>query len=122
MAPDLLFRKSRRHFMDIELEDFNGDEAISQIQQASQAQKTDVISLQMVLVTSSMNHEYARRALQKAKSYEKKQDLLLRMDQLKNLYYSARHQLSLRNPEKLDSLERELNLQKQQVFAEGEKH
>jgi hypothetical protein len=40
------------------------------------------------------------------------------MDALKNLYYDARQKLADINPDKLDSVERELNLQKQNVFAD----
>ena len=75
-----------------------------------------VTDLEMVLVTSSMNHEYAKQELEKTSSYQRKQDLLSRMAHLKSLYFNAREALAMTQPDKLANLEEELRLQKQNVF------
>lgn len=78
----------------------------------------DLVNLQMVLVTSSMNHEYTRKALSKTRSYGKREDLLARMSHLKRLYFTARQRLAQLQPERLEALENELRLQKQTVLSE----
>lgn len=84
--------------------------------------KIDLVNLQMVLVTSSMNHEYTRKELEKCRSYAKQQELLVRMTNLKNLYFAARHKMQITNPEKLKAIEEEIQLQKQTVLSEGNLH
>lgn len=78
----------------------------------------NLANLQMVLVTSSMNHEYARQEYDQAKSYQRKQELLGRMSDLKQLYFQVRQSLSLTHPEKLEELEVDLLFQKQAVLNE----
>lgn len=84
--------------------------------------ETDLVNLQMMLVTSSMNHEYARKELEKTRSYEKGQQLLARMSHLKTLYFTARKRLSQSHPERLETLENELRQQKQTVLSEHDLH
>ena len=84
--------------------------------------ETDLVNLQMVLVTSSMNHEYARKELEKTRSFDKKQALLGRMSHLKSLYFTARKRLSEFHPERLASLEQELRQQKQTVLSDHGLH
>ncbi len=90
--------------------------------EVSKGGKSDLVNLQMVLVTSSMNHEYARKAYVKTRSYDKKQELLERMEHLKSLYYNARKQLITCYPDRVSTIETELNAQKQAFFAEREIH
>lgn len=85
-------------------------------------QETDLVNLQMVLVTSSMNHEYARKELDKTRSFDKKQNLLSRMSHLKSLYFEARKRLAKFHPDRLDSLEKELRQQKQTVLSDHGLH
>lgn len=82
----------------------------------------DDLNLQMVLVNSSLNHEYMRKAYERTKSYSRKQELLVRMNQLKDLYFSTRQKLSECNPEALSSVEDELKLQKTVVFSDYSIH
>lgn len=82
----------------------------------------NLTNLQMVLVTSSMNHEYTLKAYEKCRSFSKKQELLTRMSHLKKLYYAARHQLATIHPDRLQILEQELNQQKQTVLSDSELH
>lgn len=83
---------------------------------------TDLVNLQMVLATSSMNHEYARKAYEKTRSFARKQELLTQMSNLKNLYFAARNKLAVAHPERLETIERELNFQKQTVLSESGLH
>jgi len=76
------------------------------------------VNLELVLVTTSMNHEYAKKELEKTSSFHKRQELLTRMAHLKELYFNARATLAAREPQKLEELERELRLEKQSVFSE----
>ena len=73
----------------------------------------------MVLVTASMNHEYASQEFESTQSFHKKEELLTRMSHLKKLYFEAREALATTNPGKLAEIEEELRVQKQRVFAEN---
>lgn len=85
----------------------------------SSSEKPDLVNLQMVLVTSSMNHEYTRKAYEKCKSFDKKQQLLARMSDLKALYFVARNKIAHSHPERLAAIENELRVQKQTVLSEN---
>lgn len=89
---------------------------------SSNAEKVDLVNLQMVLATSSMNHEYMRKAYEKANSHAKKEELLNQMSNLKNVYFAARDKLALHHPERLEAIEKELNYQKQAVLSEHGLH
>ncbi len=89
---------------------------------AVRVEELDAVNLQMLLVTSSINHEYSRKELEKCRSYAKKQEILSRMSHLKTLYFAARHQMVQVYPEKLAVLEAELSEQKQQVLSEPVLH
>lgn len=75
-------------------------------------------NLELVLVTASMNHEYAKKELEKTRSFHRQQELLVRMSNLKNLYFQAREALAAAVPEKLAEIEKDLRTQKQIVFPE----
>lgn len=90
-------------------------EAVSQ-------EKPDLVNLQMILATSSMNHEYARKAFDKTRSFARRQELLTKMANLKNLYFAAREKLVVNHPDRLEAIERELNYQKQAVLSEHGLH
>ena len=101
-----------------EMEEQEGGVAVVELGEG----ETDFVNLQMVLVTSSMNHEYTRKALEKTRSYQKKQELLARMSHLKTLYFTARKRLSQLHPDRLATLEQELHQQKQTVLSEHGLH
>src|SRR5262245_3396778 len=54
-------------------------------------EKSDLVNLQMILATSSMNHEYTRKAYEKTRSYARRQELEVKMANLKNMYFAARN-------------------------------
>ena len=80
--------------------------------------RPELVNLQMILVTSSMNHEYARKAYESCKIYSRQQELLVRMSHLKNLYFVTRKKLAETYPDRLQAIEEELQFQKQAVFSD----
>jgi len=82
------------------------------------ASPANLAKLQMVLVTSSMNHEYIRQAYDQERSFHKRQELLSRMSELKSLYFQVRKSLELATPDKLEEIETDLLFQKQTVLNE----
>ena len=84
----------------------------------STAPHGDVINLQMLLATSSMKHEYARKAYDRTKSFARRQELLSQMNELKTVYFDARDKLSVAQPDRLEAIENELNYQKKVVLSE----
>jgi hypothetical protein len=84
--------------------------------------KSELVNLQMLLVSSSMNHEYIRKAYEKTRSFDRKQQLLAKMSELKTLYFTARNKLAQNHPERLEAIESELRHQKLTVFSEQNLH
>lgn len=78
----------------------------------------DLNNLELLLTTTSMNHEYARKEFEKSDSYARQQELLSKMSQLKNLYFIAREKLARFHPEKLGKIEGDLQKQKSEIFTE----
>ncbi len=104
--------------MDITMIEQQIEEGYRKLPRETSVSRRDFIDLQMVMVNSSLTHEYARKAYEKCGSYHKKLQILERMEALKALYYDARHRLEKMNPDRLESVERELSLQKQNVFSD----
>ena len=80
---------------------------------------SELVDMQLMLVTTSMNHEYSRKEYEKTGSYDRQQELLIRMSQLKELYFSVRDKLSLAYPERLEVIEKELRFEKQTVLSDS---
>lgn len=104
--------------MDMDLSQLSAEEHEAVLRDLATSEKTDLVNLQMILATSSMNHEYTRKAFEKTRSFARKQELLAKMSNLKNLYFAARNKLAVHNPERLEAIERELSFQKQAVLSE----
>ena len=85
-------------------------------------ERSDLVNLQMILATSSMNHEYARKAYDKTRSFARRQELLVKMANLKNMYFAARDRLTVNHPDRVEAIERELSYQKQAVLSENGLH
>ncbi|MBI2501107.1 MAG: hypothetical protein HYW02_06530 [Deltaproteobacteria bacterium] len=75
-------------------------------------------NLELVLVTASINHEYAKKEFEKTHSFHRREELLVRMSDLKRLYFNAREAMKLADPDKLSAIEEELRSQKQNVLNE----
>ncbi len=84
--------------------------------------QNDVVNLQMLLATSSMKHEYARKAYDRTKSFARRQELLAHMNELKSVYFDARDKLATAQPDRLEAIENELNYQKRVVLSEHGLH
>ena len=78
----------------------------------------DILSLQMLLTNSSLGHEYARKEFEIARSFEKKERLLAKMEHYKKVYFETREVLQEYFPEKLDDIEKDLLSQKQTALTE----
>ena len=83
---------------------------------------TELVDLHLLLVTASMNHEYTRKAFEKTRSYHRRQELLIKMSELKIAYFTVRNKLAHNHPERLESIENELRLQKLTVLSEHGLH
>ena len=102
----------------IDVNNLSAEENEAVLMQLASTEKTDLVNLQLILSTSSMNHEYTRKAYEKTNSFARKQELMIKMSNLKNLYFAARNKLAHHHPERLDAIERELTHQKQTVLSE----
>jgi hypothetical protein len=107
---------------EIKLDTFDEKESEAMLMQLASQEKTDLVNLQMILATSSMNHEYARKAFEKTRSFARRQELLVKMSNLKNMYFAARDRLSANHPDRVEAIEKELSFQKQVVLSEHGLH
>lgn len=82
-------------------------------------QGEDQSNLELVLVTTSMNHEYVKQEYERTKSFHRRQELLNRMSHLKTLYFGARDSLLKRDPSRVQEIEEDLQLQKRTVFPDA---
>ena len=108
--------------MDTEQEELFGGEEEAVAIDLNRCDLSDAVDLQMVMVKSSMSHEYTRKAFENCRSFARRQELLAQMSYFKNLYYAARGKLVHSHPERLESIERELLHQKQSVLSEHGLH
>ncbi len=108
--------------MEIEIPESGTEETGATIATNVEIERQDPVNLQMVMVSSSMNHEYTRKELEKSRSYARQQELLVRLSNLKNIYFAARKRLAECSPERLESIEKELQVQKKSVLSEQNLH
>ena len=78
----------------------------------------DFVNLQMVMMNSSMSHEYVLKAYESSHSFMGKQDLSDKLSNLRNLYFSARDKISASYPERLGKIVEEILQQKLMVLRE----
>ncbi|MFH1652750.1 MAG: hypothetical protein ABIE74_01710 [Pseudomonadota bacterium] len=79
---------------------------------SSDEDKKVFMELQLKMVTSSINHEYARREYLNEKEYMKKQELSNYMSKCRSGYDEARAELKKLSPLKLHEFEKDLFEQK----------
>ncbi len=77
----------------------------------------DYVNLQMVLVNASMNHAYLLEALKKAKTHSQIQELDMKLNHVKSVYYVARTKLSECNPDRMIQIESELLAEKKVILS-----
>src|SRR3989338_2766716 len=76
-----------------------------------------ILNLQLVMATTSVNHEYARIEYEEAKNLERKEELMHYMAECRGKYDEARDELSCINPLVLETFESELAMQKQTTMV-----
>jgi len=76
-----------------------------------------LLNLQLVMATTSVNHEYARMEYEETKDIERKDELMIYMAECRDKYDSARDELSGLNPLLLETFEAELATQKQSTMT-----
>lgn len=116
------FLKGQETPMEAGLNELGGEDHETILAHINQSEKPDLVNLQMILASSSMNHEYLRKAFDKTRSFARQQELLIKMANLKNLYFAARNKLATHHPERLEAIEKELSFQKQTVLSETGLH
>ena len=73
----------------------------------------ELVGLEAVMTHSAFGHEYALMNLKDSSPFSEKAELLARMDQHKQVYFTARKKLEQMNPERLMRIEEDLRLQKE---------
>jgi hypothetical protein len=76
-----------------------------------------ILNLQLVMATTSVNHEYARIEYEETADIERKEELMHYMTECRTRYDEARDELSIVNPIVLESFESELATQKQSTMV-----
>jgi len=84
---------------------------------ASDEAKKQLLELQLRMVTSSINHEYARIELADDDSFERREELLEYMHLCRRQYLEARSELEIYDPYALADFEADLIRQKQATIA-----
>lgn len=83
----------------------------------SEEDKKALLELQLMMATSSINHEYARMEFEDTFDVERKEELLEYMNDCRAQYFEAREDLAGYDPYALVEFERDLMHQKQLILA-----
>lgn len=78
--------------------------------------ETKEVELEAVLTQSAFGHEYALMNLTELTSYSHRQEIMIQLEEHKKTYFWAREMLLRINPEKLTTLEQELQVQKEVIL------
>lgn len=76
-----------------------------------------LLNLQLVMATTSVNHEYARMEYEETIDMERKEELMNFMGECRQKYEDAREELSNLNPLILETFENELVIQKKTTMV-----
>lgn len=76
-----------------------------------------ILNLQLVMATTSVNHEYARMEYEEASDIERKEELMHYMSECREKYDEARGELSCVNPLVLETFETDLAHQKRTTMV-----
>lgn len=76
-----------------------------------------ILNLQLVMATTSVNHEYARIEYDETRDVERKEELMSFMAECSDKYKEAREELACVNPLILESFEKELSAQKNSTMV-----
>ncbi len=83
----------------------------------SEENRKALLELQLMMATSSINHEYARMEFDDTADTERKEELLEFMNECRATYFEARHDLAGYDPYALVEFEQDLMHQKQIMLA-----
>lgn len=83
----------------------------------SEEDRRALLELQLMMATSSINHEYARMEFDDTENVERKEELLEFMNECRAQYFEARQDLASYNPYSLVDFEQDLMHQKQMMLA-----
>lgn len=76
-----------------------------------------ILNLQLVMATTSVNHEYARMEYEEVNDLERKEELTHYMSECRDKYDEAREELACVNPLVLETFEQELAQQKKSTMV-----
>lgn len=76
-----------------------------------------ILNLQLVMATTSVNHEYARMEYEEVADIERKEELTHYMTECRQKYDEARGELACMNPLVLETFEQELAMQKKTTMV-----
>lgn len=76
-----------------------------------------ILNLQLVMATTSVNHEYARMEYEDTIDIERKEELMHYMHECREKYEEAREELSCVNPLVLEKFENDLAHQKRTTMV-----
>lgn len=103
------------------LEQFEGLEEISVSmddgKEVPVGSREHLLNLQLIMATTSVNHEYARTEYDEVKSIERKEELMIYMSECWDKYAQAREMLSTLNPIALEEFENDLVFQKKATLT-----
>lgn len=92
--------------------------AVEKEERAVQAgSREHILNLQLVMATTSVNHEYARMEYEESIDWEKREELLRYMSDCRQKYDEAREELACFNPLVLETFESELAMQKRSTMV-----
>lgn len=80
--------------------------------------RNNLLELQLLMATTSINHEYARMEFEDAESMERKEELLEYMHDCRSQYFRAREDLERVNPYALKDFEEDLIKQKSNMLSQ----
>ncbi len=76
-----------------------------------------ILNLQLVMATTSVNHEYARAEYDETRNNDRKDELNVYMAECREKYERAREELACFNPLVLETFENELAMQKKTTMV-----
>lgn len=76
-----------------------------------------ILNLQLVMATTSVNHEYARIEYEESSDIERKEELMCYMSECRDKYDEAREELVVTNPLVLENFETDLARQKHSTMV-----
>ncbi len=103
--------------VDVEASINGNDEIVNETKAVPVGSREHILNLQLVMATTSVNHEYARIEYEESHDPERKEELMYYMSECRDKYDDAREELSDTNPLVLENFESDLVRQKQSTMV-----